>query len=150
MSKIEIAKMSDLNEAKQDISNVDGKVEGLHKVAKTGSYNDLGDKPVIPAKVEKTSELQNDSGFIKIDDVPKVSVPDKTSQLENDSGFITVDAIPSPPTVPTKLSELENDAGFITGLNASQVTLSIDDMEARNVKEAISELKALIDALGTE
>lgn len=32
----------------------------LHKVSKTGSYNDLLNKPTIPTKV---SELQNDSGF---------------------------------------------------------------------------------------
>lgn len=32
----------------------------LHKVSKTGSYNDLTNKPTIPTK---TSDLQNDSGF---------------------------------------------------------------------------------------
>jgi hypothetical protein len=58
---------------------------------------------------QKTSELENDSGFITAEDVP--SVPTKTSELENDSGFITADDIPP---VPTKTSELENDSGFIT------------------------------------
>lgn len=33
----------------------------LHKVAKTGAYNDLNDKPTIPTK---TSQLTNDSGFL--------------------------------------------------------------------------------------
>ena len=36
----------------------------FHKVATTGSYNDLTNKPIIPAKVTKTSELTNDSTFI--------------------------------------------------------------------------------------
>lgn len=34
----------------------------LHKVAKTGSYNDLLNKPTIPTK---TSQLTNDSSFVK-------------------------------------------------------------------------------------
>lgn len=36
------------------------------------------------------------------------SVPTKTSQLQNDSGFVTSSAIP------TKTSDLQNDSGFIT------------------------------------
>lgn len=42
-----------------------------------------------------------------IPDVP--TVPTKTSQLENDSGFITASDIP---TIPTKTSQLTNDSGF--------------------------------------
>lgn len=37
--------------------------------------------------------------------------PDKLSQLENDMGYITLNDVPE---TPTKLSELENDTGFIT------------------------------------
>lgn len=44
-----------------------------------------------------------------VDDLP--SAPTKTSELENDAGFITSSDIPS---VPTKTSELQNDSGFIT------------------------------------
>ena len=62
----------------------------------------------------KTSELTNDSGFIT-----SSSVPTKTSQLTNDSGFITSSA------VPTKTSQLTNDSGFIT---ASSVPSDIDDL----------------------
>ena len=51
----------------------------------------------------KTSQLQNDSGFIT-----SASVPTKTSQLLNDSGFVTS------ASVPTKTSQLQNDSGFIT------------------------------------
>ena len=39
---------------------LDGSAVGLATVAKTGSYNDLNDKPIIPTK---TSELTNDSNF---------------------------------------------------------------------------------------
>jgi hypothetical protein len=39
----------------------------IAKVAETNSYNDLDDKPTIPSK---TSDLQNDAGFITENDLP--------------------------------------------------------------------------------
>ncbi len=41
---------------------------------------------------EKTalSELENDSGFITLQDIPEVEVPSKLSELENDAGLLTV------------------------------------------------------------
>lgn len=47
----------------------------------------IKNKPSIP---EKTSDLQNDSGFITA-----ASVPTKTSDLQNDSGFITAASLPT-------------------------------------------------------
>ena len=49
------------------------------------------DKSELPTKV---SELENDSNFITIEDVPEVTVPTKTSELTNDSGFITINDVP--------------------------------------------------------
>lgn len=55
----------------------------------SGSYNDLTNKPTIPSK---TSELDNDAGFITdsaLEPYAKTTdVPTKVSQLENDSGFV--------------------------------------------------------------
>jgi len=51
----------------------------------------------------KTSELDNDSGFIT-----SAAIPSKVSELDNDVGYVTAEAIPS------KVSELDNDAGYIT------------------------------------
>lgn len=55
----------------------------------SGAYDDLTGKPTIPSK---TSELDNDSGFITnaalAPYAKTVDVPTKTSQLNNDSGFI--------------------------------------------------------------
>ena len=73
----------------------------------------------------KTSELDNDSGFITSAAIPsKVSeldndvgyvtaeaIPSKVSELDNDAGYITMSAIPA---IPSKTSELDNDSGFIT------------------------------------
>lgn len=52
-----------------------------------------------------------------VPDVP--AVPTKTSQLENDSGFITASDIP---TIPTKTSELTNDSNFAKTTEANTWT----------------------------
>lgn len=62
----------------------------------------------------KTSELDNDSGYITLNDVPEANVPTKVSELENDAGYLTDADLPDIPNVPTKTSQLENDSGFIT------------------------------------
>ena len=76
-----------------------------HKLIEGNNISISGNE--ISANVPtKTSELQNDSGFITSSDIP--AIPTKTSELQNDSGFITA------ASVPTKTSELQNDSGFIT------------------------------------
>lgn len=69
---------------------------------------------------QKTSELENDSGFITADDIPPV--PTKTSELENDSGFITAEDIPPVPvqsvngqTGAVNLTNLVQDLGVVDG-----------------------------------
>lgn len=95
------------------------------------NYNDFDHKPQING-VElignktsedlgidiptKTSELENDSGFIT-----EADVPTKTSELQNDSGFITS------ADVPTKTSELQNDSGFITSADVPTKTSDLDN-----------------------
>lgn len=69
-------------------------------------YEALANRPKIPKKV---SDLENDTGFITEDGVPKGDIPTKVSELENDSGFITDESVPK------KVSELQNDTGFVTG-----------------------------------
>lgn len=65
----------------------------------------------IGAEIAKVNanftEIQED--YAKKTEIP--TVPTKTSDLQNDSGFITSAAIPA---VPTKVSQLQNDSGFIT------------------------------------
>lgn len=90
-----------------------------------GAYASLTGKPNIPSK---TSELENDSGFItdaalagyaKAEDIPTA-----VSELENDAGYITAAQAPVQSvngqtgavtiSVPTKTSDLTNDSGYIT------------------------------------
>ena len=139
----------------------------------------------------KTSDLQNDSGFITSSAIPAVNngtltiqkngttvqtftanssssktaniaVPTKTSDLQNDSGFITSSAIPSVGNgtitlqkngstvdsfttnqssnktiniaVPTKTSDITNDSGFITSadlptVNDATLTLQVNGVD---------------------
>lgn len=108
----------------------------LHRVSKTGSYEDLNDKPNIP------EEPKNGILTIKRNDVElghftanqdksttiDIDVPTTTGELMNDAGFITEDQIPEQVNAdwnstdgvseilnkPTKLSEFDNDSGFVT------------------------------------
>ncbi len=91
----------------------------------------LADKlSTIPTK---TSQLQNDSGFITSSAIP--TVPTKTSQLTNDSGFITSAQVPvqsvngrtgavtglaEASAIPTKVSDLTNDSGYVTHDNETE------------------------------
>lgn len=62
----------------------------------SGSYDDLEDKPTIPTK---TSELNNDNGYITSDDVPVKSVNNKTGNVTLTAS--DVGALPSSTVIPT-------------------------------------------------
>lgn len=90
----------------------------LATVATSGDYDDLSNKPSIPTN---TSDLNNNSGFVTLNDF---DIPSKTSDLTNDSGFITSS------DVPTSTSDLINDSNFVdtsnpavsSGITATKVT----------------------------
>ena len=79
-----------------------GTVNALKPVATSGDYNDLTNKPTIPAAANDGTLTitvngstagafsANQAGNSTIN----VAVPTKTSQLTNDSDFITSDAVP--------------------------------------------------------
>lgn len=60
-------------------------------IADGHTLSQKADKSELPTKV---SELENDSKFITIDEVPEVIVPTKVSELENDKGYITASDVP--------------------------------------------------------
>ena len=62
---------------------------------------------VIPYEYEV--KQTSTSGLFEVINAYVPDVPTKTSELENDSGFITASDIP---TIPTKTSQLTNDSGF--------------------------------------
>ena len=99
----------------------------------SGNYDDLTNKPVIPAK---TSDLVNDRDFATMSDVPV-----KVSDLENDAEFITLANIPTDLSsfnddvgfaleedIPINVSELINDAEFITAEDIPYIPVKISDL----------------------
>lgn len=120
------------------VTSVNGEIGDV--VLNASDVGALPDSTVIPTR---TSQLQNDSGYITSAPVTSVNgqtgavniaVPTKTSDLTNDSGFITsvpvssvnnktgavvlnasdVGALPSSTEIPTKTSDLTNDSGFLS------------------------------------
>ena len=68
----------------------------------------------------KTSQLENDSGFISGGDIPT-----KTSQLVNDSDFATNASVDEKiggvtSSIPTKTSQLDNDSNFATNASVDE------------------------------
>ena len=62
------------------------KTADLAQVAKTGSYNDLIDKPTIPSTAGLATEIYVDDKIAEID-IP--TVPTKVSAFTNDAGYLT-------------------------------------------------------------
>lgn len=84
------------------------KTADLAQVAKTGSYNDLADKPTIPSTTGLATETYVDS---KISEIVIPTVPTNVSAFTNDAGYLTEhqslaeyakkSEIPAPYTLPT-------------------------------------------------
>lgn len=84
------------------------KTADLAQVAKTGSYNDLADKPTIPSTTGLASTKYVDD---KVAGIVIPTVPTKVSAFENDAGYLTEHQslaeyakkteIPAPYTLPT-------------------------------------------------
>lgn len=90
----------------------------LAQVAKTGSYNDLTDKPTIPSTSGLASIKYVDD---KVAGIVVPEVPTKVSAFENDKGYLTEHQSLAEyakkteiPTVPTNVSAFTNDAGYLT------------------------------------
>ena len=99
-----------------NVDSVNGKTGVV--VLSAADVGALSNTTVIP---DKTSQLDNDSGYITDSALTgyakKTEIPTKTSELTNDSGYITNVALePYAKTVdiPTKTSQLNNDSGYIT------------------------------------
>ncbi len=130
-----------ISTAVQTALNLKANNSDLATVAKSGSYNDLIDKPTIPTK---TSDLDNDSGFLT--NIPEeyvtetelstdlakkadvTSIPTKTSDLDNDSGFIDS----------TGLSSYVLKTELTTELESKQDTLTFDNVPTLNSNNPVT------------
>ena len=77
----------------------------------SGSYNDLTNKPTIPA-AQVNSDWNASSGVAQI--LNKPTIPSNTSDLTNDSGFITIADVPEGSTASTTTPKMDGTAAVGT------------------------------------
>lgn len=92
----------------------------LATVATSGSYNDLSNKPTIPA-AQVNSDWNATSGVARILNKPTIpTVPTNVSAFTNDAGYITNAALNGYAT-----QTWVGQQGFITGITSSDVTTAL-------------------------
>lgn len=148
---IKYGEQYDDSELKREIAEI--KIDYVKK----DNFTSMETDPTVPSWAKQATKPTYTAD--EVGALPNTTViPTKTSQLENDSGFITdttgvesvngkkgiveltaedVGALPADTTIPTKTSELTNDSGFITDVpvksvnsKIGNVTLNADDVGA--------------------
>lgn len=108
----------------------------LHRISKSGNYEDLNNKPTIPTK---TSDLTNDSGFIDkdVNNLTNYYTETEVDNLLNEKANKT--------DIPTKVSQLENDTGFITNTvnNLTNYYLKSETYTQTEVNNLIGQIKTI-------
>lgn len=103
----------------------------LATVATSGNYNDLSNKPTIPA-AQVNADWNASSGVAQILNKPTIpTVNNATLTIQKNGTTVktfTANAssnVTANITVPTKTSDLTNDSGYITGISSSNVTTAL-------------------------
>ena len=113
----------------------------LATVAKTGSYNDLTDKPTVPGVPTKTSELENDSDFQNGTQVQATVTSEigKLATVAKTGSYTDLTNKPTIPTVPTNVSAFTNDAKYQTDTEVS--TTIKNEITKLNIPTKTSQLE---------
>ena len=99
---------------------------GLATVAATGSYNDLLNKPSIPA-AQVNSDWNAASGVAQILNKPTIpTVPTNISAFTNDSGYITASDLPTVNNATLTITQGGVSKGTFTANASSDVTIALD------------------------
>lgn len=132
-----------------DINYLKTQNSSLANVAKTGSYTDLINKPVIPTA---TSQIENNSGYITLQHTHSIADVNGL-QTALDSKLASTGSIPvsqvnglstvatsgsyndltNKPVYPTKVSAFENDALYITLAQVPSVSVSWADIQNKPI-----------------
>lgn len=116
----------------------------------SGSITVIRDEmPTTAIPYEYEVEQTSASGLFEVINAYIPDVPIKTSQLQNDSGFITSSDIP---TIPTKTSQLENDSNFAktntpNSWGSTQTFTAYDGIKTNRICNAAG--TSLVDGTGT-
>lgn len=100
------------NKPSYDYSEI-GNTPSLATVATSGSYNDLNNKPTIPA-AQVNSDWNSNSGVSEILNKPDLSIYAQSSNLASVATSGDYTDLINQPTIPANTSDLNNDSGFIT------------------------------------
>lgn len=152
-------KTSDLTNDGSDGTDTYVESGDLATVATTGDYDDLINKPTIPAAQIQSDWAQSDSSAVDyIKNKPTIPTqPTKTSDLTNDGDdgthpFLATDDVATVattgdytdlsnlPTIPTDTSDLTNGAGFIT-------SAALSNYYTKSETYSQQETNALINAI---
>jgi hypothetical protein len=96
----------------------------LHKVSKTGSYNDLTDKPVIPTTLSKLSE---DTTHRTVSDTEKTTWNNKQDTLVSGTNIKTInnESVLGDGNINIDISGKEDVTSIVTPVNETDATLPI-------------------------
>lgn len=119
-------------------SAISGKADSssLARVATTGSYTDLANKPTIPTK---TSQLTNDSGFLT--SVPVTSVNNKTGAVN-----LTASDVGALPSNTTYVRSVNGNSGAVTGLQTTSNLVT--SLSASSTDAQYPSAKCVYDLVG--
>ena len=96
----------------------------LKTVATSGSYDDLSNKPTIPA-AQVQSDWNEDNQESKAFILNKPTIP--TAQIQSDWDQADSEAVdfiknkPTIPTIPTNVSSFTNDAGYVASASITNI-----------------------------
>lgn len=148
--------------ARSLISTLQNTVNNLATVARTGSYNDLTDKPTIPSG-QVNSDWNATSGVAEILNKPnlatvatsgsytdlsnKPTIP--SAQVNSDwTATSGVAEILHKPTIPSKTSDLTNDSGFITDTVANMsITSQLNSLPPNTFMGEIASGNTILNVL---
>lgn len=113
------------------------RIDNLSEVARSGSYNDLIDKPNL-------SEVATSGSYNDLNDKP--TIPTKTSQLTNDSGYLTDvvwdEIIDKPTFASVATSGSYNDLNDTPTIDSALSTTSTKAVQNKVVTSKLNELEA--------
>ena len=94
-----------------EVTSVNGKTGTV--VLSASDVNALPANTTIPSK---TSDLNNDSGFItkSVNDLTNYTLSSNLASVATSGSYSDLSNTPTIPTVPTDVSAFNNDAGYIT------------------------------------
>lgn len=105
---------SDWNESNASSDAYIKNKPALANVATSGSYDDLTNKPTIPAQAQSdwNESDSSDPGYIK--NKPTIPAAQVNADWNASSGVAQILNKPTIPTVPTNVGAFNNDAGYLT------------------------------------